>query len=221
MNDTSHDSRESQWWDNWHETVRLPSEPQFLATHCLEMLVESRVESILELGFGQLNDARFFVSHGFKVHGLDFSRTAVEMARETIARESLVNISVQQFDYSSSLPFSDGNFDAVYSHFSLHYFDQTTTFKVFSEIRRVLKKDGLLIFNVKSVKDWKYGEGNQVGPDMFDDAGNQGHIRHFFRCETLTNLLTPLYEIIEIKNSVVYYHNHDSDGYDVIARAKK
>jgi ubiquinone/menaquinone biosynthesis C-methylase UbiE len=184
-------------------------------------LEERKVESILELGFGQLNDARFFASHGLKVYGLDFSRTAVEMAKEAILKEGLANISVKEFDFSHTLPFPDQEFDAVYSHFSLHYFDQEITQKVFSEIRRVLKKGGLLIFNVKSVTDWKYGDGNPVGPDMFDDAGDPGHIRHFFRRETLISLLSPLFSILEIRGCTVYYHDHDSDGYDVIATVNK
>lgn len=221
MNTISDHSLESQWWDNWHTRVQLPQEPHALATRGLRSLMEGRAVTILELGFGQLSDARFFASQGFKVHGVDFSAKAVEMANEAIRNECLANITVQNLDYSAPLPFADDSFDAAYSHFSLHYFDNSTTFQVFSEIRRVLKKDGLLIFNVKSVKDWKYGAGNSVGFDMFDDAGNPGHIRHFFRYETLTDLLQPLFTILEIQECVVYYHNHDSHGYNVIASAKK
>lgn len=214
-------SIESEWWDEWHSKVKLPDEPVNLAVQGLVFLKERNAESILELGFGQLNDARFFASHGFRVHGLDFSRTAVQMAGETIAKENLTGITVQEFDYSDPLPFPDEKFDAVYSHFSLHYFDQGKTCRVFTEIRRVLKRAGLLIFNVKSVKDWKYGVGNAIGPDMFDDAGNPGHIRHFFRRESLEELLTPIFDILYLKECVVYYHNHDSDGYDVIATKKE
>jgi ubiquinone/menaquinone biosynthesis C-methylase UbiE len=220
MNNNSSNSFKSRW-DQWHKSVTLPREPLPMALHSLEWLIKKKVETILELGFGQLNDARFFAHHGYKVHGLDFSTTAVALAQETISKESLTNITVQEFDYSSPLPFPDRKFDAAYSHFSLHYFDQETTFKIFSEIRRILKREGLFIFSVKSVTDWKYQDGNQVGPDMFDDSEVPGHIRHFFCRETLTELLEPLFNILKLEEYFVYYHDHDSEGYEVIATAKE
>lgn len=204
------------WWDRWHQRKELPPGPSPLALHSLKWFKERNAHSILELGFGRLYDAIWFVQQGFTVYGLDFSRAAFKMAKERIRKEKLTGITVQRYDYLNPLPFADGRFDVVYSHYSLHYFDNETTASVFAEVNRVLQKDGLFTFSVKSIHDSQCGVGNPVGLDMFDDEGDAGHIRHFFSRECLLDLLAE-FEVLSLQESTMHYAGCVTCGFEVIA----
>jgi len=49
---------------------------------------------------------------------------------------------------SEKLPFADSSYDLIFASLSIHYFDDRTTKNLISEIKRVLKKDGLFIGSV-------------------------------------------------------------------------
>lgn len=179
---------------------------------------DKQVSKILELGCGQLNDALWFVQQGFEVSGIDFSQVAIEMARKKVDTEDLTQLTVQCLDFSEYLPFAEGTFDTVFSHYSLHYFDDRTTSHIFAEIHRVLREEGLFIFSVKSIYDLQCGVGHRVGPNMFDDNGDPGHIRHFFCEESLLASLHD-FQVLDLCESSVLYAGHDTHGFEVIATA--
>jgi hypothetical protein len=72
----------------------------------------------LELGSGHGRDTTFFASNEIEVEALDYSIIAVETL-DNITKEKRLPIKPRIFDVKSPLPFSDGNFDAVYSHMLL------------------------------------------------------------------------------------------------------
>lgn len=53
------------------------------------------------------------------------------------------------------LPFESETFDLVFASLSIHYFDDKTTKKLVSEIKRVLKNDGLFIGSVNGTEALK------------------------------------------------------------------
>jgi hypothetical protein len=71
---------------------------------------------VLELGAGHDRDTIFFASNGIKVEeALDYSVASVEIL-DKIAKEKRLPIKPKIFDVKSTLPFPDGNFNAVYSY---------------------------------------------------------------------------------------------------------
>jgi len=216
MNPMIMNPKAAVWWDRWHQRKELPPGPSPLALHSLKWFRGRNAHSILELGFGRLYDATWFAQQGFTVYCLDFSRAVFKMAKERIRRENLTGITVQRHDFSTPLPFADSRFDVVYSHYSLHYFDNETTASIFAEVNRVLRRDGLFAFSVKSVHDPQCGVGNPVGLNMFDDEGDPGHIRHFFSEECLLSLLAE-FEILSLQESRMHYAGRDTCGFEVIA----
>jgi ubiquinone/menaquinone biosynthesis C-methylase UbiE len=194
-----------EYWNEWHRKInkRMPDWGTHfpLAEEVLPLLKARQASPILDLGCGQCNDAIYFAQQKFEVHAIDFSSVALDKAKAAIETKGIKSIHLYYLDIAAPLPFENGKFRAVYSHLGLHYFDDRTTRFIFSEIYRVLQGDGLLAFNVKSVQDIRYGEGINLGPDIYD---YKGHIRHFFRREYIMELLTG-WEVMRIEEYKALY----------------
>ncbi len=104
-----------------------------------------RGKDVLEAGCGIATDGKQFALAGARYTGVDFSSTALRLARERFARDGLAGEFVE--GSISDLPFPDGSFDLVYSMGVIHHIPETE--RVVSEFHRVLRarrprdRDGL------------------------------------------------------------------------------
>lgn len=158
------------------------AEPRDFAVEAMKWMEEARAERVLDLGGGSGRDSTFFARNGLKAWCLDFSSNALKLCRERATRDGLQGrVEPVLHDMIDQLQFPDSFFDSVFAHLAVHYFDDSTTSRLFSEIRRVLSPSGLLFVRVKSTDDPGYGVGTKVGEDMYESH----HIRHFFSREYL------------------------------------
>ena len=65
----------------------------------------------------------------------------------------MYNNNVIEIDMQNPLPFDDNKFNIVFANLSIHYFDDKTTKKLMSVIKRILKKASLFIGSVNGNKD--------------------------------------------------------------------
>ena len=78
-----------------------------------------------------------------KITGIDISQGMLNVGIEKVRKKNLNNrISLQLAD-SESLPFNDNTFDAITAGFGVRNFENLN--KGLSEMRRVLKKDGIVV----------------------------------------------------------------------------
>lgn len=147
---------------------------------------------ILELGTGTGADSLFLVSHGFKVVATDFSEAALSELQTRSANTP--NLEIKQLDLSNPFPFNDQEFDVVYAHLSLHYFNSQTTKQIFDEIFRVLKPEGTIAVILNSVTDEEFGTGPVIEEDFFEIPGKGA--KRFFRVETLKPFVEKFNETI-------------------------
>lgn len=166
---------------------------------------------ILDLGCGYGDDALFFARHGHAVVALDFSDASMKKLKERIGQLSIKPV---RRDLSKRLPFKDCEFDVVYAHLSVHYFDDAVTQKIFDDVRRVLRKGGLFFVKCKSVDDPLYGKGKKVGPDTF----RREHLRHFFSKEYMKEKLQ-VFEIVDLRRSSSTYDGVRSAFIEAIAQS--
>ncbi len=100
--------------------------------------------SILEVGCGNGSNLWFAAREGFRAAGIDASETAINYAREWFARENLTcDFQVGSF---AKLPFSDATFDLAVDRAALSLVGNDTVKRALSEIHRVLRPGGLLMF---------------------------------------------------------------------------
>jgi SAM-dependent methyltransferase len=174
-------------------------EPSNFAVFCFTyMKTDMNVKKILDLGAGHGRDSIFLASNGYEVEAIDYSVIAVEILSR-MAKEKRLPIKSLVFDVKyKSLPFSDGYFDAVYSHMflNMHFSEEELRF-VLSEINRVLKPRGWNFFSVRNHNDKFYGKGQEIEKGIHDINGF--HIRFFTEKEIQNLAAAEGFEILEIK----------------------
>jgi 2-polyprenyl-3-methyl-5-hydroxy-6-metoxy-1,4-benzoquinol methylase len=107
---------------------------------------------VLEVGCGIGIDLARFARGGALVTGIDFSRTAVEMARKYFAFDGLPGTILEQD--GARMDFGNGCFDVVYCHGVLQY--SPDPHAMIRECWRVLKEGGRGIFMVYNRRSWLY-----------------------------------------------------------------
>ncbi|MFA6272053.1 MAG: class I SAM-dependent methyltransferase [Patescibacteria group bacterium] len=166
---------------------------------------------VLDLGAGQGQDSRFFAEQGFEVISTDFEDFALGLNETNIPSHLKKRIKVEEVDISEKLPFFNQEFDVVYSHLALHYFDAKTTEEIFREIKRVLKIGGIVAFMVNSTSDPEYQTGIQIEKDFF--AMEKKIKMRFFNIDTVKQIANDFETILvdnlgeSYKDSAVGVHN--------------
>ena len=151
---------------------------------------------ILEIGTGKGGDANFFQSLGYEVIATDFSSEALKIAEENFKNVKFINL-----DTSQGLPFQDKSFDVVYSHMALHYFDEKTTDRIFRDIHRVLKYNGLFATITNTTDDPENEARDYVQLEVgFYKNISKNIMKRYFSIESMKKFIESLFEIIILDN---------------------
>jgi ubiquinone/menaquinone biosynthesis C-methylase UbiE len=81
---------------------------------------------------------------GIIATGIDISPNMLNIATRNIRRQKAVNVSFQLAD-ATKLPFPDGYFDYASISMGLHDKEKPIRYQIISEMKRVVKQDGVLI----------------------------------------------------------------------------
>lgn len=111
-----------------------------------------RDRDVLEAGCGIATDGLQFARSGARYTGIDFSTTALDLARQRFDRERLPGRFVE--GSLVELPFQDSSFDLVYSMGVIHHIPDTE--RVVAEFRRVLREGGTAIVMVYHRDSFNY-----------------------------------------------------------------
>lgn len=81
---------------------------------------------------------------------------------------------------SGGFPFGKGTFEVIIDDISLHYFSETNTGRILSEIGRILVPGGHLIIRVNSVNDVNHGagQGRLIERNLYETES--GTLKQFF-----------------------------------------
>jgi SAM-dependent methyltransferase len=155
--------------------------PSNFALDCYEELKKHQVKRILELGCGQGRDSIFFASNNIDVVAIDSSQVAVDPLSK-IVKEKHLSFRPMIHNANQGIPFDDSYFDAVYSHMFFNMrFSADRLNLLFDEVNRVLKKQGLNLFSVRSDHDTMYRKGTVVEKDIYEI--NRFQIRFFTKSD--------------------------------------
>jgi SAM-dependent methyltransferase len=138
----------------------------------------------------------FFAQHNITVVAVDIAVAAIE---ELVAANPSGNPRFLVQDFSrlptpidQSLPTT---FDHVYSRFTLHAVPRDSSSRALKWSFDNLKHGGLLLIEVRSVKDKMFGVGTPVPEDA--DAFISSHYRRFVRLEQLKSELETLGFVVD------------------------
>lgn len=149
--------------------------------HLQQILQSVPVESgmkILDLGTGSGYLAFPFAERypQAEIVGLDIVEKALAENRRKAEQNGLCNLGFVSYD-GVEFPFGDNSFDIVITRYSLHHFP--TIEHTFSEIGRVLKKNGLLFLSDPAPND----DDESRFVDEYMLMKNDGHIRFYTKDE--------------------------------------
>lgn len=141
-------------WDNWSKKrASIPVYDNWLEDY-KDILNNNKNNEILDLGCGIGADTLYLTEKGFNVLSCDFSREALNNIKENIS-----NSKTMYLNMLDRFPFEDEKYMLIIADLSLHYFDNEMTIHIMNEIKRILKKDGILLARVASINDFNFGAG--------------------------------------------------------------
>lgn len=155
----------------------------------------------LDYGCGTGRSARFLKKLGYDVIGVDISPDMLDKATE------LDPEGTYQLIHEEKIPYADETFDIIFSSYVfLEVGNFAEIVKILSEMQRVLKKDGHIIFITSIVTDIKH----QWVSFSYDFEENN---KPLHKCENLKLL-------IKDKNIILYDYNWvDSEYKEAISKA--
>jgi len=206
-----HDQR-NLWIANYGSRPAVAEHASVFSAQYLPLLPTA--SSILELGCGRGADAEAFARAGHTVTATDFVPAVIEDNQKRLGH--MPNLVFQSMRIDRPYPYDADTFDAAYAHLTLHYFTHDITQSVVTEIHRVLKPGGLLLFACKSPADPAHGKGREIEQDMFDFHGK---IRHFFSEDYVRGLLTGIFQIVAIESHRGKLYRQRAGWITVAARA--
>lgn len=184
-------------WERYYSMLRrLPrrlKKPVPFVVEELRTFKRFKVKCVVDLGCGVGRHCVYLAKNDIEVIGVDVSRSALKMACRWVRKERISNVALIR-GTMTSLPLIDNNFDAIISVSVIHHALQKDIAKAIAEIHRILKKNGLFLTNLASVKDPRYGEGQKVENDTFKipeafEEKRFEELHHFFTKREASQLL--------------------------------
>lgn len=147
---------------------------------------DHEVRRILDLGCGDGRHLVYFARRGFEMHGLDKAPTAIRLAEEWLAKDSL-RAKLACCDMGT-IPYSEEFFDAVICVQVINHHRIEGVRRTVSEIYRVLRPGGWLFLTVTTARPTQPPENSvEVEPNTYVRlAGHEkGVPHHYFDMEEL------------------------------------
>lgn len=190
-------TKKSQVWEEYYsalcELPRRLKKPVPFVVKALPIFKDYGVKAVLDLGCGVGRHCIYLAKMGFNVIGVDISRSALKMAKAWSRMERIGNITVLRAAMTN-LPFVSRCFQAVVSISVIHHSVKRDIERTAEEIYRVLGDNGLLLANLLSTDDYRYGSGQEVEDGTFrvsEDFEEKRfkELHHFFAKKEILDLL--------------------------------
>lgn len=137
-------------------------EPADSAIDTLRFFKEHNVSNILIPGFGYGRNAKLFYDNGFRVTGIEISKTAIELAKKQFGD------TIKVFHGSAgSMPFDQEKYDGIFCYSLIHLLSEKERLKLIEDCYYQLNPNGYMVFVTISKMDFRYGKGEEIGKDTY------------------------------------------------------
>lgn len=202
-----------KYWNEYYKKKVAPSEPSKFAEDILKYLESGK--KLIELGCGNGRDAIFLSNNKINVTAIDQSESSINNLKSN-ASSDYINFVADDFIETKLL--ETESFDYVYSRFTLHSISEEQENKLINRVYKALKKDGLLLIEVRSVKDEIFGLGEKIARNTYI---YNNHCRRFVVLEELVEKLKTIgFEIdfVDEDNNYAIYKELNPIVIRIIAR---
>jgi SAM-dependent methyltransferase len=185
------------WNDIYSKQNYFGTGPTILALEAHELIKKNSISNILELGCGQGRDSLFFANFGYNVVGTDISKNAINFVKKIKNEQNLENLELFIHDTLNSFNFKNSDFELVYSNLALQFFDLMQLSQIFSNIKKIMKKNSFFLFSTKKSGDKYFEFGNKISENSFE---YNGITRFFYNKSQLENILKNHFTIISFED---------------------
>lgn len=108
---------------------------------CITKFIKDKI--VLDAACGDGYGTDIIAGNAFKAYGIDISKEAIDVANRKYSKENL------EFLVASveTLPFSNASIDVIVSFETIEHVDEEAQHKFLTEVKRVLKHDGIFIIS--------------------------------------------------------------------------
>lgn len=175
---------------------KIPEMYSLVARH-IPTLKANKVVDILDIGCGTGRHAIILAKLGYHVTAIDNSPAALEILKK---KKGKVPIRALLADMAE-LPFADKSFDAAVCATVIHHAKLGKVEKTIAEIHRVLRPGGLLLIDILSTKNNRFGKGTELEPGTFIGAESrfgEKDVPHHYCDEAEVQELFSKFEFLEL-----------------------
>jgi len=198
------------WEQIYREGELLRRDPHPEMDMIVELFERNGTRRVLDLGSGGGRHIVYLAAKGFDVYGLDSSPTGLAYTAMTLGERSLsAHLTLHDME---TLPYDNEYFDAVISVQVIHHNKLEGIRRTVSEIKRVLRSEGLIWVTVPISKNEPSTRQVEIEPGTFLplDGREKGLPHHYFKRDELS-LLFPGFLIIDL-------HEDSTNHFSLIAR---
>ena len=205
------DNLKNEYWDSYYNQPTAMAIDQYDGWLKKHSAVLTGCEKALDLGCGSGTNISAILEFCQSVYAADFSPSALDLIEKEHANMPVVTFC---FDMRDTFPFENDLFDVVIADLSLHYFSERETKAILTEIRRVLKANGLLLARVHSDKTTVQQNAfatNEPGLYIVDN-----YQRKYFSCLDVSRLLVE-WSISYLKVQSIYRYSQEKQVIEFVA----
>ncbi|MBU0667187.1 MAG: methyltransferase domain-containing protein [Nanoarchaeota archaeon] len=207
----------TQWNDIYKKEGKNYSHYDILEPHeemkqLSKIFKKNNVKNILDLGCGAGRNLLYLSEQGFDVVGVDNAKEGLKILKKELKKKKLKS-DLFLGNVFSKLPFGNNFFDAVISVQVLQHSTEKNIIKSISEIRRILKKDGLVFITLAGriacgkVRYCLVKTAKEIAPNTFKPTiGNEKGLTHFIYNQKLIKKHFKDFRILDLyKDKKDYY----------------
>lgn len=150
-----------QWNEIFKHRGKVFIEPQEDIPKITQIFKKNKVKKILDLGCGTGRHLVFLAKKRFDVYGFDVAEEGIKIAKNWLAKEKQ-KADLKIGSIYKRLPYPDNFFDAVISTNAIHHGRIEDIRLAISEVKRILKSNGLIFINLRKRKIRKYDRKNAI-----------------------------------------------------------
>ncbi|AIQ22424.1 class I SAM-dependent methyltransferase [Paenibacillus sp. FSL H7-0737] len=146
----------------------------------LALCNESGMEkTILDCGAGgDTPPLSLFANYGYATYGIEMNVEQMNRANQ-FAAERGQNLNIHQGDMRQ-LALNDESMSFVYSYNSIFHMRKQDVKEAINELKRVLKPGGLLFVNFLTLKDFRVGDGVDLGEHQYEQMEDDELVIHSY-----------------------------------------
>jgi len=197
-------NRIKELWEKLHAQSRFrPKYPsELVVQYVFRNFKRDGNTKVLDLGCGAGRHSYFMARENIDVYGIDISSEGVAYTDKILKQDNLKGeFKVGTLD---NIPYGNEFFDGIISCGVLYYCIFSEIEKSAEEIYRVLKKGAKALITIRTINDYRYGQGEEIEKNTFlinekneeKCAFNENGMKmHFFTREEVLKLFDKFSEI--------------------------